>query len=47
MEGNHEDELCCEPVVLVTRGDDLPKKNYEKRKHPTYEVSYVCWLLHN
>lgn len=27
-----------EPIVLVTRGDELPKKNYEKKVHPTYEV---------
>lgn len=29
-----------EVVVLVTRGDELPKKNYEKKKHPTYEVLF-------
>jgi hypothetical protein len=27
-----------EALILVTRGDELPKKNYEKRLHPTYEV---------
>jgi hypothetical protein len=32
-------DLSFEPVILVTRGDDMPKKNYEKKKHPTYEVS--------
>jgi hypothetical protein len=25
--------------VLVKRGDELPKKNYETKLHPTYEVS--------
>ena len=24
--------------VLVRRGDELPKKNYETKLHPTYEV---------
>lgn len=28
-----------EPIVLVARGDELPKKNYEKKVHPTYEVT--------
>jgi len=27
-----------EPLILVTRGDELPKKNYERKLHPTYEV---------
>lgn len=27
--------------VLVTRGDEMPKKNYEKKKHPTYEVRLI------
>ena len=25
-------------TVLVKRGDELPKKNYETKLHPTYEV---------
>jgi hypothetical protein len=35
-----------EPIVLVTRGDELPKKNYEKKVHPTYEVEEIQ-SLHN
>lgn len=31
-------DLDFDAVILVTRGDELPKKNYEKKKHPTYEV---------
>ncbi len=31
-------DLDFDCVILVTRGDELPKKNYEKKKHPTYEV---------
>lgn len=27
-----------EPIILVKRGDELPKKNFEKKLHPTYEV---------
>jgi hypothetical protein len=32
-------DLSYETIVLVSRGDDIPKKNYEKKKHPTYEVT--------
>lgn len=27
-----------EPLILVTRGDEMPKANYGTRLHPTYEV---------
>ena len=30
-------------TVLVKRGDELPKKNYETKLHPTYEV--LCHVL--
>jgi hypothetical protein len=30
-----------DPIILVTRGDELPKKNYEKKLHPTYEVQEI------
>lgn len=36
--GNFE----CEPFILVTRGDELLKKVYETKLHPTYEVSVRC-----
>ena len=32
-------ESTYEPLILVTRGDEMPKKNYERKLHPTYEVS--------
>ena len=32
-------------VILVTRGDELPKKNYETKLHPTYEVNELSSLL--
>lgn len=28
-------------IILVTRGDELPKKNYETKLHPTYEVRKI------
>lgn len=31
-------DLDFDVLILVSRGDELPKKNYEKKKHPTYEV---------
>jgi hypothetical protein len=33
-------DASCEyqPLILVTRGDEMPKKNYETKLHPTYEV---------
>jgi hypothetical protein len=27
-----------EVTILVTRGDEYPKRSYEKKTHPTYEV---------
>lgn len=36
---NIPDDALFEAIILVTRGDELPKKNYERKKHPTYEVS--------
>jgi hypothetical protein len=38
-------DLDYEAVILVTRGDDLPKKNYEKKLHPTYEVKIHSMVL--
>ena len=39
MSQGSEGGVCeFEPLILVTRGDELPKKNYERRLHPTYEV---------
>ncbi len=32
-------EVEYEAIILVTRGDEMPKKNYEKKLHPTYEVN--------
>eukprot|EP01038_Epipyxis_sp_PR26KG_P004348 gene4348-6152_t len=32
-------QYAYEPQVLVTRGDELPKKAFEKKLHPTYETS--------
>eukprot|EP01033_Poteriospumella_lacustris_P017323 gene17323-12381_t len=32
-------DLDFDLLILVSRGDELPKKNYEKKKHPTYETS--------
>lgn len=32
-----------EPLILVTRGDEMPKKNYETKLHPTYEVSIIIF----
>ena len=35
-----------ESTILVTRGDEMPKKNYGKKLHPTYEVEYfVSWYI--
>ena len=37
-------DLIYEPVILVTRGDERPKKNWESKKHPTYEVRYTIYI---
>ncbi len=36
--GDRNTEMEFEAVILVIRGDEMPKKNYEKKLHPTYEV---------
>eukprot|EP01031_Cornospumella_fuschlensis_P027566 gene27566-33292_t len=36
---NAPDNSVFEAVILVTRGDPLPKKNFETKLHPTYETS--------
>jgi hypothetical protein len=35
-------DLDFDLLILVSRGDELPKKNYEKKKHPTYEVHFAA-----
>lgn len=36
-----------EATILVTRGDEMPKKNYEKKLHPTYEVTHTSTVSHS
>ena len=38
-------DLDFDLLILVSRGDELPKKNYEKKKHPTYEVHVAAVYL--
>jgi hypothetical protein len=41
---DEKSDVQYEPIILVTRGDSLPKRNYERKTHPTYEVR-VCDFL--
>jgi hypothetical protein len=34
-----------QPIALVTRGDEKPKKNYQTKKHPTYEVIVNIFVM--